>query len=308
VLAGSEISIDLSDTITNVISGASGMLVILDDGLAGQVSGKVELASLLPSGVDFSGTFGVAINDTDRSVTEEITIGDETLVLDLPRGPYVRVSGTGVELNVLGQTLSGNFAFEQTTSTDGAGEGRPVTLIAASDVTLRLGDGTTDFVTITDGWGSFVVLDIADSSGKGLAGALSGTVSLNIPGVDFEGTLGLEINNTDTAIDETFKIGNEETELLLDAGNYVRVAGTDVSLEILGQSLSGNFFFEQSSTPDGDRVVRLGASNVEIFLGDDKGTDDGRVDDAGLLVTGQEAKFLITEDGLAVRWRRVWIC
>ena len=52
-------------------------------------------------------------------------------------------------MTVFGQTLSGNFAFEQT-----AGD----LVIAASEVELHLGDGTTDFVTLTKGKGAFVVL------------------------------------------------------------------------------------------------------------------------------------------------------
>src|SRR5207247_3891497 len=139
------------------VTGVQGVLVVLPDGLAGSLSASINLGGL-GAGVTFSGTFGVAVNQTARAVNERVTVGGTTLTLDLPAGPYVRVEGIGVELNVLGQTLSGNFAFEQITSTDnGTSTSRTITRISASNVTLRLGDGTTDFVTLTDGQGSFVI-------------------------------------------------------------------------------------------------------------------------------------------------------
>ena len=49
---------------------------------------------ILPAGVVFNGTFGLAINRSNAAVTEQITIGDTTLALDLPAGPYIRIEGT----------------------------------------------------------------------------------------------------------------------------------------------------------------------------------------------------------------------
>ena len=254
----------------DILTDIQGIFVVLPDpvgdttgGIAGRVSGTVVLADLLPPGVVFQGTFGLAINQSNAAVMEEITIGEETLSLDLPAGPYVRIEGVGVELTIFGQTLSGNFAFEKT-ATD--------LVIAASHVELHLGDGTTDFVSLTEGEGAFVVLaalsksvsvtiastatggtltrsDLggnwqsdgfaagrlvtisgetgswlvsvvtdtvltlegapltAGSSTKtvasagGMAGSLAGTVALNVPGVSFVGTLGLELNNSGSAVD-----------------------------------------------------------------------------------------------------------
>ncbi|PYQ02014.1 MAG: hypothetical protein DMF83_24450, partial [Acidobacteria bacterium] len=300
------------------VTGVTGVLVVLPSeataagGLAGSLSASINLGGLV-AGVTFSGTFGVAVNQTARAVNERVTVGGTTLTLDLPAGPYVRVEGIGVELNVLGQTLSGNFAFEQITSTDnGTSTSRTITRISASNVTLRLGDGTTDFVTLTDGQGSFVILDIPGPSpaAKGLAGQLSGTVGLNVPGVSFTGALGLTLNNTGLAVNETFTVGGTATTLSLDAGSYARISGTGVTLTVLGQRLSGDFFFEQARKPgpdgtlgtaDDQRVVRLGGKNITLFLGDDRGTQ-ATSDDVGLLVQqtlGQDAKFLVTDAGLA---------
>ena len=88
---------------------------------------------------------------------------DEPIVLDLPTGPFFRVEGRDIELNIFGQTLGGNFSLEQATTNLGAddaqggGDDTTVLRIAASDVHLGLGDGTTDFVSLTDGSGFFVM-------------------------------------------------------------------------------------------------------------------------------------------------------
>ena len=138
--------------------------------------------SLVP-GVTLLGTFGLAINRTNAKVEESVTVGSRTISLDLPAGPFVRIFGTGVQLVVAGQTLSGDFSIEQS--------GTPATTkIVASNVRLRIGTGTTDLITITNGSASFLV-----SSG-GIAGKLSGTVALNIPGITFGGTLMLELNTS----------------------------------------------------------------------------------------------------------------
>src|SRR5207245_11414973 len=130
---------------------------------------------------------------------------------------------------------------------------------------------------LTNGQGSFVILDIPGSSPatKGLAGQLTGTIGLNIPGVSFSGAMGLTINNTGLAVNETFTVGGTPKTLNLEPGNYVRVNGTAVALTVLGQRLSGDFFFEQTRKPGADqilntaddvRVVRLGGTTIHILL------------------------------------------
>ena len=108
-----------------------------------------------------------------------------------PSGPYVRIFGTGVQLVVAGQTLSGDFAVEQSIV-----QSVTQTRIVASNVTLRLGTGTTDLLTITNGSASFLV------GNGGIAGTLSGTVALNVPGVTFAGTLRLQINTSTSPFDD----------------------------------------------------------------------------------------------------------
>ncbi len=276
--------VSLGDAFPDVLTGVRGVLLRLPDGLAGQIEGTIDLGDTLP--VQFSGSFGFAINQTGQAIAESVEVGGETLAVDLPAGPFVRIAGTNVQLTVAGQTLSGSFAIEQS-----GPAGSQVTVIAASDVTLRLGDGTTDYVTLSGGAGAFVIKPKqAPGVGNGIAGSLSGTVTLNVPGISFTGALSLELNTTLGAVTETIDVGGETVEIELDAGDYLRIGATDVELDVFGQRLSGDFAFEQSRAPDGARILRLAAANVEIFIG---------AGGSGLRVSGGEGQFLVTPAGVA---------
>ena len=110
-------------------------------GIAGQLEATVTAPFL-------TGTFGVAINTTMRAVSEQL--GSESL--DLPAGPYLRVEGTGVRIDIAGQRASADVVLEK--ATVGA-----ETSSACSSRTRapRFGDGTTNFVTLSGGSG-FLVL------------------------------------------------------------------------------------------------------------------------------------------------------
>jgi hypothetical protein len=114
----------------------------------------------LVDGVTFNGTFAVSINESWAAVDEQVVLDNETLSLDLPAGPYLRVDAKPVVFGILGQSLSGNFSFEQVSSA--TNPGTKITRIAAREVELRLGDGQADFVTLTEGTGSFVLRDYVD--------------------------------------------------------------------------------------------------------------------------------------------------
>ncbi|MCX5671120.1 MAG: hypothetical protein NTU94_07360, partial [Planctomycetota bacterium] len=116
--AGSDIA---APTIVMLREG-SGFLMLSPTGMAGRVDGTVtiDLSGLGVSGVEFDGTFGLAINTGSTSVDQQITINDQTINLSLPAGPFLRIEGTGVKLWLFGQRISGDFAFEQIT--DAAGQ------------------------------------------------------------------------------------------------------------------------------------------------------------------------------------------
>ncbi|HEX4525985.1 MAG TPA: VCBS repeat-containing protein, partial [Gaiellaceae bacterium] len=219
---------------TTLLSHGTGALLILSDGMAGKLSGTFSTAGLLPASIGIVGTFGIAINRTNHAVNETVTVAGQAVTLDLPAGPYVQLTGDGVQISILGQTLSGNFSIEKTATT---------TTLKADNVALHIGSGGTDFVTLTGGHGSLVV------SGSGLQGTIAGTVAVNVPGVHLAGTLQLEIDTT-----------------LPLAQQYVRVKGTGVSVTVLNQTLTGNFAFSQTGT-GATKVITLHADNVGLTLG-----------------------------------------
>ncbi len=280
VIAVSDLTVRFGST--TVFQHADGLLLLLPGGVAAQVSGEVLLGNLIP-GVALQGTFGLAINRTNARATESVTVGGRTLSIDLPAGPYVRIFGSNVQLAVMGQTLSGDFSVEQNAGT---------TRIVASNVTLRLTAGTTELLSITNGAATFLV-----GSGGGIAGTLSGTVTLNIPGVTFGGTLRLELNTGTAAVDHD---GNSATPMIPE--QTLRVGATGLTLNVAGQSLSGDFFFSQSGAGTG-RVIRLSADNVKIFLGSGPAylADGTTINPAavGILVTNGSGQFLVTNAGLA---------
>ena len=59
------------------------------------------------------------------------------------------------------------------------------------------------------------------------------------------------------------------------ATSQFSITATGLALDIAGQRLSGNFTFEQAGIGTA-RVVKVAATNVELFLGDAKGTGNRR--------------------------------
>ena len=159
-------------------------------GLAGQLSGSVNLGSALPAGITLSGTFGLAINETQQAVAESLTVGGTAVSINLPAGPYVSISATNAKLTVLGQVLSGSFSIQRITDANNV----TTTDIVASDVSLSLGTGASTFVSVTGGSGTL------ELTGGGVAGTLSGTVTTAVPGVSISGTFTVTLNTTSQAV------------------------------------------------------------------------------------------------------------
>src|SRR5262249_50600461 len=155
-----------------------------------------------------------------------------TQTINLPGGPFAQVVGTGVTLTVFNQSLTGNFAFQQMKN----GTGQTVTVLTADHVTLDLG-GSSALVHVTNGHGHLLV------TADGIAGSLSATVTLNLPGsASFEGTFGITLNNTHKQIDPQVTInGQQVPSATLPTGPYVQVSGTGVVLHVGGQTLQGDF-------------------------------------------------------------------
>src|SRR5439155_4294967 len=135
--------------------------------------------------------------------------------------------------------------------------------IAATDVSLSLGDGSASILTASSGTGTFLIIDTT-AGGRGIAGRVTGTVALRgVPGVSLSGTLAIEINNTGAEIDQVFFVGGLPVPFKIEAGNFVRVSGTGVRVDVLGQTLTGNFAFEERTV---DKTVTVTFSEVEFGL------------------------------------------
>jgi len=183
-------------------------------GIAGRLSGTLALGA---PGVSLTGAFGVQINTTGSAVD------NSGLGLNLPAGPYIKVTAASAQLTILGQTLSGSFSVEQRTV-----EGRKITRIAATNVSLILG-GATPVVSVTQAHGNFLL------SSDGIGGELAAMVDLSgVPGVTFTGQFGVKINNTNARVADSFDAAGETVTLDLPAGPYLRVEGTGIQAAVEG--------------------------------------------------------------------------
>ncbi|MHC4997341.1 MAG: hypothetical protein ACYTGQ_20120, partial [Planctomycetota bacterium] len=212
-------------------------------------------------GVVVTGTAVVRVNTTGLVIDETLTIpgstGDGIDVRFDTTANVTQFEALDAQISLLGQTISGDFSFSKTDDDNAI-------RIAALNAGLFLGDdnGTPEVliddvgVRLTDGHGALILSD------TGLAGELSGTLAAAVPGVSFGGVFTVAINTTPEAVDEIFSVGGTDIPLSLPAGPYVRVSGMGVSLDVLGQTLSGDFVFERVITADLSVVTTLAASNV----------------------------------------------
>ena len=264
----------LGDGTTDFVSitGGTGGIILGNGGVAASISATISLN--VPGAVKFDGTFKLNINTTITAVNETFTVGTDNFTVNVPAGPYLKIEGgtdaTPVTLTIAGQTISGKFAFEQYTApTAGANVGgAKVVRLAMTGVTFHLQAGTTNILSLTNGFGFFVIKP------AGLAGTVGGTVTLNPAlGLEFTGTLTLAINNSTSAISETFAIAGENINVSLPAGPFVRVEGTGIKLKVAGQTLSGDFAFEQATKAGTtEKITRVIAQKITLKLGD--GTTD----------------------------------
>src|SRR5206468_10983824 len=229
------------------VSDASGAIFVMPASVFG---GFTVAVALNVPGISFSGTLKFQLNTGPMAVHETLRVGVVPVQVQLPQGPYLRVAGTGVGVTVVGQTLSGDFAFERTLDAGG----HAIVRLHASNVSAGLGGNGTPVLALTGGSGNLVV------TSAGTAGQLSGSVVLNVPGVSLSGTIALLVNTMAAPANG------------LPAGPYLRVeAGTAASaatLSVLGQQLRRRFAFEEIRNSLGQRIVRVAATGVEMSFAD----------------------------------------
>ena len=282
----SNISASFGDGTTSFLdlSNGSGILLVIPEGVAGRFTVSVATNPSLAFSLNVD-ELQVAVNTTNAAVLETIELAGETRTLDLPAGPYFRVAAIGTEIVIADQRLTADVSFQQTT-VNGATETRVVITRAS----LQLGPANDPFLTLSNGSGVLLLKSFTDAIGaaaSGLAGTITGTVDLNVPGVSFSGTLGLEINQTPDAINEIFELGGETIAVSLPAGRFFKVSAKDAELIVAGQTLSGDFAFTQTAD-----VTSIEITNAEFNLGDgllNITIATGRID---LFADGVSASFL----------------
>ena len=211
------------------LTNGSGLLIVATGGkIAGSLSGTVAVD--VP-GVSFSGTLALQVNTTGLAVDTlaSVGLGAATLVSLSGGAAYVRFAATGAQLQVLGQRLSGDFAVTSSSGT--------VSLTVAN-ARLDLAGG---IASITGASGTFTF------GAAGISGNFTGTPSLALPGVQFVVPVGSSVQ---AQIDTT------------GATRFVRINGTNVELQVAGQSLKGNFTLEAGAGASGGPVVKIAVVNT----------------------------------------------
>ncbi|MEA2959558.1 MAG: large repetitive protein, partial [Alphaproteobacteria bacterium] len=192
----------------------------------------------------------IAVAGTDTSVTVTFDATNETA----GTSAFSSASGTGLRLDVLGQTMSGDFTFARSTGA--------ITLTAAhagfvlADPDAGPGARGPPLAQVSNANGTVVL------SSAGVAGALGGTVALGIDGVSLSAGRFLVLINTTTAAATLADPADATKTVALPSGPYVRVAATGATLAIAGQSLTGDFSFEH-----GAAATQLELANVTTALG-----------------------------------------
>ena len=237
-------STSFSSGMTDLVSmtDASGNFLALFDGVAGSLDGNVSVAAAANVGL-----YRMEINTTGTAVDQSFVAGGTAIDVSVTAGNFVRIVSPGSLLDILGQTLSGDFLFQQEPGGD--------VVVQASGVTTSFSDGPANLLSMGDGSGVIVL------SPAGAAGQIDGPLSVNVPDVALAGGLQLAINSTGLAVNRTVSANGLQFDLNLEAGSYVKMRGSNINLALGGQSLLGDFEFQQ--TPAG--VVASASEITSVF-------------------------------------------
>ena len=255
-------------TVTNA-AGAFLFTRINDkEGMVGQIT-SADVSLDLPV-ISASGTFSGAINDFDQAFLQVVEVFGSPVIIAVPAGPYLRVSGTNADLTLdVGTEITlaqGSFTFEQRETWDA----EKVVTVAVADVRLPfLDDLLSELVTAEDIDGEFVIND-AGIAGQATIGHLA-FLDPDIIGIT-GGAVSLKVNTTDQEVDEVVEILGQVKPINVPAGPYVKVNAVGAGLSIVGlQLITGDFGFEQKEE-QGSQVVTIEAANVAFDFGDAVGS------------------------------------
>ena len=205
----------------------------------------------LPDVVSAGASFRFIINTTSDAVDRTINLTGTEQTISVDTGSLIRIVGRGVKLEVLNNDVSGDFGFQQEAGGQIIGQ--------IDNGRFAFHDGSRDLLVLDNGVGALV------ATTAGLAFEFGGNLTLDVPEVSASGNFSVSVNTSTAPVNKVVNFTGTPQTLSLPEGKYVRVDGSDASLEIAGQSLSGAFKFERNS----DETVIIGAENVALSLGDD---------------------------------------
>ncbi|MEW6157129.1 MAG: calcium-binding protein, partial [Verrucomicrobiota bacterium] len=214
-------------------------------------------------------TASIAINNTTAPIDETISTGSGSIVLDMPAGPYFRITVSGTVS--IGATddpfeMSGTFQFEQLTRPGAtAGTTQKIIRIGASGVSISIGEQN-----LTNGQGALIIYQ------DGVAGTISGTVATGFGGFSAGGTVVFDFNTTPRAVDESVEVGSATIRINAPAGSrafralnasvqfgdYVRISGDFAALTRMVNVIPAGG--PQTTESASIYAVR----NASLFLGD----------------------------------------
>lgn len=272
-----------NDTTTLIaVTGATGGLLITDQGIAAQLDANINFTLGAGLTVD-AGTFRLAFNNTSDAIDETFSIGSESYSINVQAGPFIKVEANDASLTLLGVTLTGNVYFEQTENS----AAEKTIIIGLSNIAFTYEESAASAFNVTNARGVLVIL--AD----GYAGSLSFTVDVATGSFGANASAKIEFNSSLSAIaiDEAFG------SFHIEAGpDLIRVV-TDISISFGDNIFIEGTFSVATATGASANLTAIIGTNVNIFVGDGAtelplSSDPNAV---GLLLTGGRA--IILQDG-----------
>ena len=265
--------------------------------------------------ITLGGEIRIRVNSSNQTIDESIVIPgtsrsvnvvfDDTQRANPAGDAFVSIQGLGITIGIGEQLIQADLSIEQRLR-DIAGtpfnitDDRRETRLILSKASLKISNGGTDYVTVTEGFGDLLITDV------GLVGAIGGSFAVNIPGVTLSGNLNVVMNTTGEAFTEEFVVaGDGTTRQGIEAGNFFQLVGENLSLQIAGQELAGDISLRNETLDDGSSITVLGLSAISADFGDGTNVFLNLSDGSGLLrvtpegVAGQFKVLVTTDPSLA---------
>jgi hypothetical protein len=205
-----------------VLTGITGALLVDASGSAGRLAVG---STTFTAATDFTATatgWSVAISNRAAAVDTSFVVGTTVVHVDLPAGPYVRVSADDITVTLDGTAISADVVLERRDNR---------LAVAVSGASLSVAGG---IVAVSNASGLLVV------SSAGVALQATGTVTTDLPdGVSLDGTVSIVVNSTGADQSVALTVGGQSLVLEVLAaptlavsvsGSVLRVAGLRITV------------------------------------------------------------------------------